>query len=408
MMCEMPKLMPVDQAIAAILASVDPVQDTETVSLGEALGRVLCRDQCSTIDVPPCDNSAMDGYAVCYDDLARCQYQLAVSQRIAAGHIGANLQRYTAARIFTGAPLPANADTVVMQEDTELLDGAIRITNTDIKRGQHIRRRGQDITTGNVVVEQGKRLQAQDIGLLASVGLTHVPVYRRLKVAVLSTGDELVEPGQTLAAGQIYNSNRYTIMALLSSMGFEAVDAGIVSDDFAATCEQLTRVASTADVVISSGGVSVGEEDHVKAAVETLGQLSLWKLNIKPGKPLAYGHVGGTPFFGLPGNPSSVFVTFCLLARPFILAFQGQIHTAPLVLLVEANFEWQKAGRRQEYLRAKVEQHSQRSRVQIYNNQSSGILASVSWANALAVIPPGKTISRGDLVQVILFSDLLN
>jgi molybdopterin molybdotransferase len=405
-------LMSIDQALATILSHVNPTDDTETVSLLGALGRVLAVDQYSSIDVPPCDNSAMDGYAVCHEDLKRCGYQLKISQRIAAGQVGHRLEGGTAARIFTGAPVPDGADTIIMQEDTQsiALDtcDAVRVTNEYVKCGQHIRKQGQDINVAGLVVPKGKCLGPQDVGLLASVGVTQVIVYRRLKVAVLSTGDELVEPGQPLLQGQIYNSNRYTLMALLSSLGCEAVDAGIVADNFEATCNQLSAVASSADLVISSGGVSVGEEDHVKAAVEKLGQLSLWKLNIKPGKPLAFGHVNGVPFFGLPGNPSSVFVTFCLLARPYLLAYQGKQEVEPLPIDAQADFEWPKAGSRQEYLRARVVQGRQGICAQVYKNQSSGVLASVSWANALVVIPAGVAVTRGDVVSVLLLSELLH
>ncbi|WP_235015546.1 gephyrin-like molybdotransferase Glp [Oceanicoccus sp. KOV_DT_Chl] len=326
-------LMPVEEALTKIIASAQPLAEFESVSLLLALGRVLAEDQRSTIDVPPCDNSAMDGYAFCFKDIAASgtarnssneSRELVVSQRIAAGAIGKPLKAGTAARIFTGAAIPEGADTVVMQEDTNAFGEAIRIIDT-VKFGQHVRPKGQDIRAGGLVMAKGRRLQPQDIGLLASIGMTSVKVYRQLKVAVLSTGDELVEPGQTLAEGQIYNSNRYTLTALLTAMGCEVLDGGIVADDFERTCQQLKQLSSQADVIISSGGVSVGEEDHVKAAVESLGELALWKLNIKPGKPLAFGTVNGTPFFGLPGNPSSVFVTFCLLAKPYLLAAMGRL-----------------------------------------------------------------------------------
>ena len=404
-------LVSVQQALTTILSSVPSVPATETVALDDALGRVLAADYKSDIDVPPCDNSAMDGYAVNYDDLQRCGYQLAVSQRIAAGHMGNTLLPGTAARIFTGASIPQHADTVVMQENTKVLSAAggdfIEVLDKNIKRGQHIRPKGQDICTGAPVVVQGKRLQPQDIGLLASVGITDVTVYRHLKIAVLSTGDELVEPGQPLAAGQIYNSNRYMLAALLKALGCEVVEGGIVADDFAMTCQQLTSLSQKADVLISSGGVSVGEEDHVKAAVESLGQLSLWKLNIKPGKPLAFGSVNHIPFFGLPGNPSSVFVTFCLLVRPYLMRCQGVSDVEPLTVPVVANFDWPKAGSRQEYLRARIERTPGGVRADIYHNQSSGVLASVSWANALAVIPAGTTVARGDTVDVITLAELI-
>lgn len=399
-------LMPVDEAITAIVAAAKPKSGSETVSLVQSLGRILAADQQSTIDVPPCDNSAMDGYAIRLADLDNSE-DLLVAQRIPAGQVGNKLERGAAARIFTGAPIPEGADTVVMQEDAELIDNRLRILES-CRSGQHIRPRGQDIAANSVVVAQGQRIQPQDVGLLASIGATEVPVYPQLKVAIVSTGDELVEPGQPLAEGQIYNSNRYTLAALLEALGCEVIDGGIVEDNFLATQQRLQTLATQADLIISSGGVSVGEEDHVKAAVESLGHLDLWKLNIKPGKPLAFGRIGDVPFFGLPGNPSSVFVTFCLLARPFILRCQGQEAVMPLVTEAVADFDWQRPGTRQEYLRAKVghsEQHG--PAVSLFGNQSSGVLASVSWANALVVMPPGTTVTAGDPVSVILLSDLL-
>jgi molybdopterin molybdotransferase len=293
-----------------------------------------------------------------------------------------------------------------MQEDTERAGQRLSLRVMP-KPGQHIRPRGQDIARGSEVVAAGRCIQAQDIGLLASIGVASVPVYRRLTVAVCSTGNELVEPGQPLAAGQIYNSNRFMLSGLLQSLGCEVVDGGIIPDSLEQTLQRLDSLSADVDVIISSGGVSVGEEDHVKAAVEALGALELWKLNIKPGKPLAFGRVNNTPFFGLPGNPASVFVTFCLLARPYILACQGRVDVEPLTVAVTADFEWARAGTRQEYLRAKVVGLGSGCKVQLYPNQSSGVLASTSWANCLVVVPPGATYTRGELVEVILLAELL-
>jgi len=400
-------LMPIDEALAAILAAVEPLVAVETVPLMQALGRVMAVDMLSSIDVPPCDNSAMDGYAIRFDDLDPVN-ELVVAQRIPAGQMGEYLKAGTAARIFTGAAVPPGADTVVMQEDAEVLGEVVRIDRAQAKRGQHVRPMGQDIAKGSVVVSRGKRIQPQEIGLLASIGATEVDVYAPLKVAVLSTGDELVEPGQPLGDGQIYNSNRYTLTALLTALGCEVIDGGIVADDFNVTCEQLQRLAGIADLILSSGGVSVGEEDHVKAAVESLGELALWKLNIKPGKPLAFGSVGQTPFFGLPGNPSSVFVTFCLLVRPYLLLKQGQFDAAPVMTAAIANFDWRQRGSRQEYLRARVSLENGVATVRPYENQSSGVLASTSWANALIVLPPQTTVARGDRVNVLLLSGLID
>lgn len=399
-------LMSVDAAITTILATAVPVTAVEVLPLMQVLGRVLAEDQMSAVNVPPCDNSAMDGYAIRFADF-EVGAELAVTQRIPAGQIGQPLAPATAARIFTGAAIPPLADTVVMQEDTECEGDKLRIL-AQIKQGQHIRPQGQDITIGAVVIAKGKRLQPQDIGLLASMGITQVAVYKKLVVAVVSTGDELIEPGLPLAAGQIYNSNRYTLSALLLALGCELIDGGIIADDFSATCQQLQSLAERADLIISSGGVSVGEEDHVKAAVESLGQLSLWKLNIKPGKPVAFGAIKGTPFFGLPGNPSSVFVTFCLLARPYLLRYQGRLAVQPITMSAVANFELARAGTRQEYLRAKVVNAEGEAQVELYPNQSSGVLTSASWANALVVLPPASTVAKGDRVKVLMLSELVH
>ena len=399
-------LMSVDQALAKILDTVVPIATVETVPLLQSLGRVIAVDKVAAINVPPCDNSAMDGYAIRLDDLEPLN-ELVIAQRIPAGQMGKPLKVGTAARIFTGAAIPPGADSVVMQEDTETLGEVVRVDRSEVKLGQHIRPMGQDIAKGSVVVGYGKRIQPQEIGLLASIGVTEVEVFTPLKVAVLSTGDELVEPGQALASGQIYNSNRYTLTAFLIALGCEVIDGGIVEDDFQTTCDQLQSLSAQADVIISSGGVSVGEEDHVKAAVESLGQLGLWKLNIKPGKPLAFGAVGSTPFFGLPGNPSSVFVTFCLLARPYLLRKQGQSDIAPVMTTATAQFDWRQRGSRQEYLRAFVFVDEGVASVRLYDNQSSGVLASTSWANALMVLPPNTTITRGAQVDVLLLSGLI-
>jgi molybdopterin molybdotransferase len=392
-------LMPVEQAIETILSTAKPVAETQSVPLLNALGRVLAADQVSTINVPPLDNSAMDGYALRCDDVS--EQRLVVSQRIAAGDVGQPLVAGTAARIFTGAPIPVGADSVVMQENVTAHDDGIEILGA-VKRGQNIRPLGQDIQQDSCVLKKGEQLRPQEIGLLASIGVEQVDVYRPLKVAVMSTGDELVEPGMPLAEGKIYNSNRYTLSALLMALGCEVVDGGIVKDDLSSTCEQLKTLADSVDVIISSGGVSVGEEDYVKAAVESMGRLSLWKLAIKPGKPLAFGDVLGTPFFGLPGNPSSVFVTFCLCARPYLRAMQGSLDTLAVTTRATAAFDWLRAGTRQEYLRARV----LGGQVELFNNQSSGVLASASWANALVVIPVGATVTAGDDVEVLLMSEL--
>ena len=401
----MAALLPVNEALAQILSKSECLQATESLPLLAARGRVLVESQVSSCNVPPLDNSAMDGYALRFQDLSGDR-PLPVSQRIAAGQVGVELRAGTAARIFTGAPIPPGADTVVMQEDANNEGSGITVSAT-VKAGQHIRPKGQDVAVGQPVVAAGKRLTAQDIGVLASVGIATVAVFKPLTVAVISTGDELVEPGQPLGEGQIYNSNRFLLSAMLGALGCEVVDGGIIADDFDATCGQLSALSAQADVLLCSGGVSVGEEDHVKAAVEALGELDLWKLNIKPGKPVAFGKVGGKPFFGLPGNPASSFVTFCLLARPYLLRAMGQAEVAPLTMQAKADFDWPRAATRQEYLRARVVNRDGEAWVERYSNQSSGVLLSTSWANALAVIPPNTTLARGEAVELVLLSEVL-
>ena len=401
----MKPLLPVAEALSQVLAQAQPLVDVEDVPLIDALGRVLAADQVSPLAVPGEDNSAMDGYAVRVADLG--SGALPVSQRIPAGVMGEPLKPGTVARIFTGAPVPVGADAVVMQEDCRASDDGV-VIDAEASPGQHIRPAGQDIQQGSTVLAAGRRLRPQDLGLLASIGCATVPVVRRLQVAILSTGDELVEPGGgVLAPGQLYNSNRYTLAGLLRSLDIAVIDGGIVPDDPDATRDALQQAADNADCVITSGGVSVGEEDHVKQQVEALGHLNLWKLAMKPGKPLAFGHIGETPFIGLPGNPSSVFVTFCLIARPYLLRLQGVTDQALPELKVRAGFSTNRPGGRQEYLRVMLEEDPAQGLIaRRYANQSSGVLSSVSQSNALAVVPPGVTVTAGVEVAVLLL-DLL-
>lgn len=402
--CDNPGLMPIDDALARLLESTVATTAVETIAVAEAVGRVLAHAPVAAVDVPPADNSSMDGYALNVADLqADQETALTVSARIPAGQAPGMLQAGTCARIFTGAEIPAGADAVVMQEQTRI-DGEQVVFPEGVKPMQNIRPKGQDIEQGVATLAQGTRLQPADLGVLASIGLAEVNVYRPLRVALLCTGDELVEPGQPLAAGQIYNSNRFLLAGLLEKLGMQRVDLGRVHDTAEDTERALREAAQQADVIISTGGVSVGEEDHVKGVVEKLGRLDLWRIKIKPGKPLAYGQVQGVPFFGLPGNPASSLITFCLLARPCLLKQQGAQVEVPLMLQAPAGFTRSRSIVRQEYLRARFEN----GRIEPFANQSSGMLSSASWANGLAVIAPDVQVAEGDLIGFIPFSELLS
>lgn len=385
-------------------------------SVERAQGAVVAEDVLAPMAVPPADNSAMDGYALRLADVKPGQ-SLPLSQRITAGDMPQALAPGSCARIFTGAEIPAGADCVVAQEDALEADGRVSIL-CELKPGQHIRPCGQDIAEGQVLVSAGQRLVAADLGLLASVGIAELPVRTGLRVALLSTGDELCEPGEALPGGAIYNSNRPMLAALLEKLGCQVVDLGIIEDSAEATREALSRARRGADMVISTGGVSVGEEDHVRAQVEALGRLSLWKLAIKPGKPLAYGWLprAGSgkslpgadeiPFFGLPGNPVSSFVTFCLLVRPYLLAMLGSSSPLPPSWRARADFDWPRAGSRQEYLRVRVQPQQGEVWAALFPQQSSGVLSSVAWANALAIVPIGHTLQRGDWLDYLSLGDL--
>jgi molybdopterin molybdotransferase len=406
--CDTPiksELISVEVALKQLLDGAIPVSQTETVDLQNALSRVLAAPVLSSINVPPASNSAMDGYAVRSTDTG-VNNEMPVSQRIPAGTTGTVLQPGTAARIFTGAPIPEGADAVVMQEHVETFDGGIRFSGP-VEAGTNVRAAGEDIQAGVTILEKGKRLRAQELGLAASIGGGHLTVYRKLKVAIFVTGDELVSPGQALEPGQIYDANRYTLQGLLQQMGCEVVSLPVVKDDLEETREALAKAAAEADLIISSGGVSVGEEDYVRMALEELGKLEMWRIAIKPGKPLAYGHVGQVPFIGLPGNPVSVFVTFCWMVAPFIKLMQGQGYTPPVPILARANFEWSKAGTRREYVRARMDLKDDQPVVTIYPNQGSGVLSSACWANGLAEIPEHQTVGTGELIKFWYFETLL-
>ncbi|MEE9327884.1 MAG: gephyrin-like molybdotransferase Glp [Cocleimonas sp.] len=397
------ELMPIEDALALLLKSAKPITKTETVPIAEAQGRILANDLSSTINVPPHDNSAMDGYAVSSADLAdSTEKMLPISQRIPAGNMGTELLRGTAARIFTGAPIPVGADAVVMQEVcTPEGDHSVRITGP-VLVGKSVRKAGEDISTGDTILQSGTKLKPQDIGLAASVGIADVSVYRRLRVGIFFTGDELREPGEELEPGQIYNSNRPTMQSLLENLNCEVIDLGTVKDTLEATQSAMREAAKKTDLVMTSGGVSVGEEDYIRIALGELGQLDMWRINIKPGKPLAFGNINGIPFLGMPGNPVSVFATFCIFARPFILQTQGASETKANSFMVPANFEWTKAGKRHEYVRVRFNNGS----AQLFPHQGSGVLTSTSWANGLAIIPAGETMKQGDLIEFIPFSEL--
>ena len=407
-------LISLDQALSELKSRVTPITVTEQVSLNDALGRVLAEDIVSSINVPPVDNSAMDGYALRADDLTTAenkQNQFDVSQRICAGEVGEELLPLTVARIFTGAPIPSGADAVVMQENCEYDEVTKTVKIKQLPNsGSNVRKAGEDIKAGSVILKAGQKLRAQDIGLAASVGIANLNVNKRLKVAVFFTGDELCDPENTPKAGQIYNSNRYTLSGLLKSLGCEVVDLGNVEDTLEATITAMQRAADQADLVMTSGGVSVGEEDHIRKALEHLGQLSMWRVNIKPGKPFAFGEINSmkqaTPFIGLPGNPVSVFATFCIFARPYILHTQGASDTKAHSFKVSSGFALDGKESRNEYLRVRLEIDEQgQTSLAVYPNQSSGVLTSASWANGFAFIPANTAVKNGDLLEFTPFTE---
>jgi len=405
-------MLSVQEALDFLLKSVRSVSDIEQLSTLDATGRVLAADQLSQLDVPPMDNTQMDGYAVRASDCASGAAVLPVSQRIPAGHVGAPLQPGTVARIFTGALIPEGADAVVMQEQCALDESTGQVTVQHSPRsGEWVRRRGEDIREGSTILTRGTLLRAQELGLAASVGLATLPVYRRLKVGVFFTGDELTMPGEPLKLGAIYNSNRFMLRGLLQQFGCDIIDLGNIPDSRDATRDALRKAADGNDLIITSGGVSVGEEDHVKPAVEAEGKLNLWQIAIKPGKPLAFGEVrrmtAQTPafFIGLPGNPVSSFVTFLIFLRPFIQALQGAQVKPPRKYPMRADFAWAKPDRRNEFLRVRV---NDAGGLDLFPNQGSAVLTSTVWGDGLIDNPPSQAIQPGDTVHFIPFSELLN
>lgn len=401
-------LLSVDEALAILLARARPVAETENVATLAASGRVLAKAQYSALDVPSADNTSMDGYAVHSADCASGETCLPVSQRIAAGSVPQPLARGTAARIFTGATIPAGADAVVMQEQCTP-DGDTVVIRHRPTPGEWVRRVGEDIRAGSEILAIGMKLRPQDTGLAASVGIAGLPVYRRLKVAVFFTGDELVMPGEPLSPGRIYNSNRFTLNGLLQNLDCEVIDYGIVPDRLEATREALRLAAAGNDLIITSGGVSVGEEDHVKPAVEAEGRLDLWRIAVKPGRPLAFGEVNAsagrrTYFIGLPGNPVSSFVTFLIFVRPFLKRCQGVVQVDAQSFALRADFDWAKPDARREFLRAKL---NAAGGLDLYTNQSSAVLTSTVWGDGLIDNPAKSIIRRGDIVTFLPFSELL-
>ena len=386
-----------------------PATEAESVSTFESLGRVLAREVRSGLDVPPADNTSMDGYALRCADVPSPGTVLAVSQRIPAGVVGAPLQAGTAARIFTGAQVPPGADAVVMQEQCEAVGEGVRIDAAPAP-GQWIRRRGEDVRQDAIVLKTGTRLTPQALGLAASVGAAELTVARRPRVALFSTGDELVMPGQPLKPGAIYNSNRYTLRGLIQALGCQCADLGIVPDDLSATRDALRRAAQGNDLIVTSGGVSVGDEDHLRPAVRQEGHIDLWQIAIKPGKPLAYGQVrradgSSAHFVGLPGNPVSSFITFLLAVRPVLLRLQGCDDLVPRGITVRADFDWPQPDRRREFLRVR---RNDKGGLDLFANQSSGVLTSAVWADGVVDNPAGQAIRRGDAVTCLLFAEMLS
>jgi molybdopterin molybdotransferase len=402
-------MLTLDEALSRLLGAVRPLPATELQALStiDALGRVLGEDVRSGLDVPPADNTSMDGYAMRCADVPAAGTVLPVSQRIPAGVVGEALKPGTAARIFTGAQVPAGADAVVMQEQCAALGEGVRVDVVPAP-SQWIRRRGEDVQHGQVVLTAGTRLTPQALGLAASVGAAMLQVMRRPRVALFSTGDELVMPGEPLKPGAIYNSNRFTLRALIQAMGCDCTDLGIVPDNLAATRDALRRAALGNDLIVTSGGVSVGEEDHLRPAVQAEGRIEMWQIAIKPGKPLAFGEVarpdGSAAYIiGLPGNPVSSFVTFLLMVRPVLLRLQGASDLQPRPTSLRADFDWPRPDRRREFLRTR---RNEAGGLDLFPNQSSGVLTSAVWGDGLVDNPSGQAIRRGDAVRFLAFNEL--
>ena len=402
-------LMSADDALSFLIDSASVTAMTEAVSLDDSLGRILASDIHSTINVPGFDNSAMDGYTIALNDNQVAQENLSfdVVDRIAAGSTGNDLKIGNAARIFTGAPIPNGANTVVMQEECTLSVDKSQITvKRAINLNENIRPTGNDILKDNVILSAGRQIKPQDISLAASVGVGELVVFKKIKVGVFFTGDELVEPGNPLTPGKIYNSNRYALVALLKQVGCDVINLGNIEDKLDATCEALEALESQCDLIMTTGGVSVGEEDHVKPAVEKLGELNLWKIRMKPGKPLAYGKVKQTPFIGLPGNPVSSFVTFCIFSLPFIKKMQGNSNYESKILKVKTNFDCKRAKPRREYARVRIDHSTETPLANLFPKQGSDVMSSVVWADGIIEIPENTTFETGTILNYYSMSEL--
>ena len=394
-------LLSVDEALEVLLSAARPVADIEAVATLEATNRVLARAQRSTMDVPPMDNSAMDGYAVRVSDLANSS-RLKIAQKIMAGSVGKPLAPGTAARIFTGAPIPPGADAIVMQEFC-VVEGEEVVFKKIPKPGEWLRYTASDVKKGGEILAAGKRLAPQDTGLAASVGIGTLPVFRRVRMGLFFTGDELVMPGEPLPPGRIYNSNRFTLRGLAEIFGCEIRDYGIVPDSLDATREVLRKAAAECDLIVTSGGVSVGDADFVKPAVEAEGSLLMWKIAMKPGRPLAFGKVRKSFFIGLPGNPVSSFVTFLIFVRPFLLKTQGHLNVEAKSITARADFDWPEPDARREFLRVKW---NAQGGLELYPTQDSAVLTSTAWADGLVDNPAGRSIAMGDTVRFLPYSEL--
>ncbi|MGF6706346.1 molybdopterin molybdotransferase MoeA [Pseudomonas frederiksbergensis] len=406
--CDLGHLIPVDEAISRLLDQAPPPPLSHMIPLDQAMGRVLAVDIHSPVNLPAWDNSAMDGYALRAADLPQAGGCLSIGGRIAAGDQASSpLLAQQAVQIFTGAPLPPGADTVVPQERCRV-EGE-RVWFPSVSVGDHVRKEGEEVRRGDLLFKAGKRLRAQELGLLAGAGIARVEVYRPLQVCLLSSGNELREPGDPLAPGQIYNSNRYCLAALLRGWGVEVHDYGVMVDELAASRHALSLASSECDLLLSSGGVSVGEEDHLKQAIEELGNVDFWRLAIQPGKPLAFGEVAGKPWIGMPGNPSAALITALVVVRPFLLRAQGVTDVLPVPLAVPAGFDWLQRNKRRQYLRARLTPGADgQLSVELHPQQSSAMLTAACWADGLAVIECEQQVLKHDNVMFLSFADLMH